>query len=364
LNYLQRLRLTIEVDAVPEGTVVFPQTPLLRVRGSLLQGQLLETALLNLVGFPTLAATKAARIAEAAGGDPVVEYGLRRAQGADSGLAASRSAYLGGFHGTSNLLAGQHYGIPVYGTHAHSYVMSFPDERTAFERYAEQTPGDPVFLVDTYRALEGIEQAIAVGEKLREQGRSLAGIRLDSGDLAALSAEARRKLDEAGFTRAFIMASGDLDEYEIARLKSAGARIDRWGIGTRLATCYEQPSLGVVYKLGALLGENGQWVPRIKRSEDPAKSTRGGVLQVRRLRDPSGYWTGDRLYDAAQRNVDLPSGDDLLQTCFRSGKRVGPSPSLYQIRERAARQLAEWREAAQRNGWPQCSPLDFGETNS
>src|SRR5437879_4590648 len=233
LKYLGRLKLRLDVDAIPEGTVVFPQEPLLRVRGPILQAQLVETALLNLVNFQSLIATKAARVCLAAQGDPVVEFGLRRAQGIDGGLTASRAAYIGGCAATSNVLAGKLYGIPVRGTIAHSWVMTFGDELEAFAAYAQAMPNNTVFLVDTYDTLRGVERAIEIGRRLREQGHELQGVRLDSGDLAYLTREARRMLDEAGFFATRILASGDLDEDLIEHLKQAqNAPISIWGVGT------------------------------------------------------------------------------------------------------------------------------------
>src|SRR6266550_5321313 len=244
LKYLGRLKLRLDVDAIPEGTVVFPQEPLLRVRGSILQAQLVETALLNLLNFQSLIATKAARVCLAAQGDPVVEFGLRRAQGIDGALTASRAAYIGGCAGTSNVLAGKVFGIPVRGTHAHSWVMSFENELDSFNAYANALPNNCIFLVDTYNSLEGVLHAIEVGERLRKRGYKLGGIRLDSGDLAYLSIETRKILDAAGFKNAAIMASNDLNEHLIASLKQQGAKINMWGVGTMLVTAYDQPALG------------------------------------------------------------------------------------------------------------------------
>ena len=252
LDYLCRLEPACDIDAVPEGTVVFPQEPLVRVRGPLLQAQLLETALLNIINFQTLVATKAARLVLAARGEPVLEFGLRRAQGIDGALSASRAAYIGGCEATSNVLAGQLFDIPVRGTHAHSWVMCHDDELTAFREYARVMPNNCVFLVDTYDTLQGVRHAVTVGQELRRQGHELIGIRLDSGDLASLSIEARKILDEGGFPRAAIVASNDLDEQIIETLKQQGARISVWGVGTRLVTGYDDPALGGVYKLSAI----------------------------------------------------------------------------------------------------------------
>src|ERR671914_765246 len=226
LDYLRDLRFTCDVDAVPEGTAVFPHEPLVRVKGPILQAQIIETPLLNLVNFQTLIATKAARVCLATKGEPVLEFGLRRAQGIDGGLSASRAAYVGGCAATSNVLAGKMYGIPVRGTHAHSWVMSFDDEMEAFEEYARALPNNCVFLVDTYDTLEGVRRAAEVGKRLRARGHEMVGIRLDSGDLAYLSIEARKILDAAGFPKAAIVASNDLDEHLIASLKEQGAKVN------------------------------------------------------------------------------------------------------------------------------------------
>ena len=295
LTYLGGLSLTVDVDAVPEGTAVFAHQPLLRITGPILQCQLLETALLNLINFQTLIATKAARICDSAGDDAVLEFGLRRAQGPDGALTASRAAHLGGCHATSNVLAGKTHGIPVRGTHAHSWVMSFDDEPAAFNAYAQALPNNCVLLVDTYDTLQGIDHAIAAGHRLREHGHELAGIRLDSGDLAWLSIQARQRLDAAGFPNAKVVASNDLNETLIRDLKQQGAPIAVWGVGTQLSTAYDQPALGGVYKLAALQNDRGQWVPKVKLSEDTVKTSLPGSLQVRRFVDAHGRWLGDQI---------------------------------------------------------------------
>lgn len=295
LGYLRDLKLELSVDAIPEGTVVFPHEPLLRVRGAILHAQLAETALLNIINFQTLIATKAARVCGAAAGDAVMEFGYRRAQGPDGGLMASRAAYIGGCAATSNVLAAMRYGIPVKGTHAHSWVMSFDDEAEAFDRYAEAMPENAILLVDTYDTLKGVGNAIATGQKLRAGGHELGGIRLDSGDLAWLSQRARAMLDEAGFPDAKIVASNDLDEHLITSMKSQGARIDVWGVGTNLVTAADQPALGGVYKLAALKDEAGVWKPKIKLSEQRAKSSVPGSQQVRRFMQ-NGLFAGDAIH--------------------------------------------------------------------
>ncbi len=282
LQYLRELRLELDIDAIEEGEVVFAHEPLLRVEGPILHCQLVETALLSILNFQTLIATKAARVCLAARGEAVLEFGARRAQGLDGALSASRAAYIGGVGATSNVLAGKVWGIPVRGTHAHSWVMLFPDELSAFEAYAQALPNNCTFLVDTYDTLEGVRHAIEVGRELRRAGHELSGIRLDSGDLAYLSMEARRLLDEAGFEQANVVASNDLDEGTIESLKGQGARVNVWGVGTNLVTGGSQSALGGVFKLSAI-ERDGAWQPRLKLSEQTAKVSLPGRLQVRRF---------------------------------------------------------------------------------
>lgn len=357
MDYLAQFRWTLDMDAVLEGTVVFPQEPMVRVQGPLLEAQLLETPLLNILNFQTLIATKAARLVQAARGEPILEFGLRRAQGIDGALSASRAAYVGGCAGTSNVLAGRLFGIPVRGTHAHSWVMCFPSELEAFQTYAQVLPNNCTFLVDTYDTLEGVRHAIQVGQWLREHGYRLAGIRLDSGDLAVLSIQARRLLDEAGFPDAVIIASNDLDEWLIENLKLQGAQICVWGVGTRLVTGFGQPALGGVYKLSAIQDTPGQWRDTIKLSEQTIKVSSPGILQVRRF-----VWQGEAMADAiydirsglpdpctivdpidiTQRRT-IPAhtpGEDLLVPVFRQGRCVVEVPSLELARQRAKEQLA------------------------
>ena len=355
LDYLANLRLTVDIDAMPEGTVAFAHEPLLRVRGPILQCQLLETALLNIVNFQTLIATKSARICRAAGDDPVLEFGLRRAQGIDGGLSATRAAYIGGCAATSNVLAGKLFDIPVKGTHAHSWVMSFESESLAFEEYADAMPNNCVLLVDTYDTIEGVRKAVEVGKSLRARGHELAGIRLDSGDLAYLSIAAREILDDAGFQNAAIVASNDLDEHLIENLKQQGARISMWGVGTKLATAFDQPALGGVYKLGALQDTNGTWIPKVKLSEQLIKTSTPGILQVRRIHDDCGARADmvfnellepsksmiDPLAPTRRRTVDeFEKSEDLLQPVVAGGTVTAKSPSLSAVRERVREQLA------------------------
>ncbi len=357
LDYLGNLRLTVEVDAMPEGTAVFPQQPLLRVIGPILQCQLLETALLNIVNFQTLVATKAARVCHAAGGAPVLEMGLRRAQGPDGALAASRAAHIGGCASTSNVLAGKHLGIPLKGTHAHSWVMSFDSEQEAFATYAAALPGNCTFLVDTYDTLQGVRNAVEIGSELRERGHRLLGIRLDSGDLAWLSQQAREILDEAGFHDTSIVASNDLDEHLIESLRHQDAEIDVWGVGTRLVTGGSQAALGGVYKLAAIRDDAGEWQPRVKLSEQAVKISTPGLQQIRRF-SRDGHFIADAVYDAAApcpepcaivdpaeplRRTTVPADaahQDLLVPIFREGKLMANQPSLADSRALCLAQVA------------------------
>ncbi len=374
LDYLGRLQFSCDLDAVPEGTVVFPQEPLLRIQGPILQAQLVETALLNLLNFQSLIATKAARICLATKGEPVIEFGLRRAQGLDGGLAASRAAYIGGCTGTSNVLAGKMFGIPVKGTHAHSWVMSFDDEPTAFSAYAKAMPNNCIFLVDTYDTLQGVRHAVEVGRWLRGQGHDLAGIRLDSGDLAYLSIEARKLLDEAGFPQAVIVGSNDLDEQIIDSLKQQGAMINVWGVGTKLVTAYDQPALGGVYKLSAVRQADGSWQHKVKVSEQAVKTTTPGIQQVRRFHSPQEC-LGDAIYDLSQplprvftivdpfdatrRKQFSPETDyeDLLVPVFRKGHLVCQAPEIHCIRERVREQLARFHGGIKRFIHPHQYPV-------
>ena len=379
LEFLRGLRWECDVDAIPEGTVVFPHEPLVRVRGPLLQAQLVETALLNIVNFQTLIATKAARVCEAARGEPVLEFGLRRAQGPDGAVMASRAAFIGGCAATSNVLAGKIHGIPVKGTHAHSWVMSFDSELEAFEAYAEAMPNNCIFLVDTYDTLEGVRHAVEVGRQLRERGHELAGVRLDSGDLAWLSVEARRILDEAGFPGAAIVASNDLDEHLIESLKHQGAKIGVWGVGTQMVTGGDQPALGGVYKLGAIRHEAGEWEPKIKLSEQAIKVSNPGIQQVRRF-TLGNTFCGDAIFDEElgcadpveiahpvdpQRHKRMPAGaefEDLLKPVFRRGALVAESPSLPEIQARCRDQLTHLHATVKRLQNPHAYPAGVERT--
>lgn len=374
LDYLAAMKLSVDIDAAPEGTVVFPHQPILRVRGPLIQAQLLETALLNIINFQTLIATKSSRICRAAAGQDVLEFGLRRAQGFDGGLSASRAAYIGGAVATSNVFAGKVYGIPVKGTHAHSWVMSFDDEQAAFESYAKAMPNNCVFLVDTYDTIEGVQKAIEVGKQLREKGHSMVGIRLDSGDLAFLSIEARKLLDDAGFEDAVIVASNDLDEHLIESLRHQGAQIAVWGVGTKLATAADQPALGGVYKLGALKDGDGTWIPKVKLSEQIVKVSTPGILQVRRFFDDK-VARADMVYNELQELSEIctlvdphnPARqrehgpefrfEDILKPVLRSGNFVAERISLEEIRSRTKEQLDGFHESILRLNNPHGYPV-------
>ena len=365
LAHLRDLDFRFDIDAVPEGTVVFPHQPLLRVTGPLLQCQLLETPLLDMINFQTLVATKASRVCAAADGDPVLEFGLRRAQGIDGALAASRAGYLGGCAATATVLAGKLFGLPLRGPHAHSWVMSFDDEREAFGEYARVMPNNCVFLVDTYDTLDGVRHAVEAGRRLREQGVEMIGIRLDSGDLAYLSIEARRILDEAGFASAAIVASNDLDEHIITSLKDQGAAVSMWGVGTKLATAYDQPALTGVYKLTALRRPGGPWRPKVKISEQTAKVSTPGVLQVRRYRRGRSF-VADMTYDLdlgadgdrtivdpadSTRQKRVPAGlahEDLLVPVVREGRVVYEDPGIEETRARTQDQIRHLHPAVLR----------------
>jgi nicotinate phosphoribosyltransferase len=357
LDHLGSLRLTCDIDAIPEGTLVFPNEPLIRVCGPIIQCQLLETALLNILNFETLIATKAARVCLAAENDPVIEFGLRRAQGVNGGLTAARAACVGGCAGTSNLQAGQRYGIPVSGTQAHSWIMFFEDEIEAFKAYAKAMPNNCVFLVDTYNSLDGVRHAIDVARELRKNGHEMIGVRLDSGDRVALSIETRRMLDNAGFTNAKIVCSGDLDEQIIADMKGHGAKIDMWGVGTKLTTGQPDGALGGIYKLGAVRRPGGEWQYRIKLSDERAKTSYPGLLQVRRFHQSDGRFIADAIYEIdhaisepceiadleTEKEIEVPAKtnySDLLLPVFRGNQLACQVPEIEISRQRTRNQLS------------------------
>lgn len=337
LEYLRELRLACDVDAIPEGTLVFPHEPLIRVRGPVIHAQILESAVLNFINFQTLIATKAARVCWAAQGDPVIEFGLRRAQGIDGALTVARAAYVGGCTSTSDVLAGRLFNIPVAGTHAHSWIMVFDSELEAFEAYAQALPNNCTFLVDTYNTLAGVRHAVEVARRLRARGHEIAGIRLDSGDLAYLAIRAAKMLDEAGFPETTITLSGDLDELVIWQIVTQiRDEAPRWGldadhvikrlsygVGTRLITSAGEPALGGVYKLVAVC-DKGNWVPAIKVSDSADKTPNPGHKNVWRLYDQRGTATADLLtLDDDPRQMDVitlrhPSDPSKFRTLERS----------------------------------------------
>lgn len=361
LDYLRHLQFTCDLDAIAEGTVVFPNAPLLRIQGPLLQCQLLESPLLNIINFQTLIATKASRVCRIAAEEPVIEFGLRRAQGPDGALSASRASYVGGCVATSNTLAGKLFDIPVKGTHAHSWVSAFDDEITAFKAYATIMPHHCVLLVDTYHTLTGVKNAIEIGKQLRKEGADLLGIRLDSGDLASLSIAARALLDEAGFENTIILASNSLDEYVIQHLKKQGATISAWGVGTNLATAYDHPALDGVYKLSSLQDKQKIWQPKLKLSEQEVKISNPGRHQVRRFFYADRYVL-DVVYDLDLGISDIPEAIlldettthttkhlddydgfvDLLQPIFRQGTLIASLESIHELRKKSLKAVASF----------------------
>ncbi len=378
LKYLKDLRLECDVDAVEEGEIIFPHEPLIRVQGPLLQCQLLESLLLNTLNFQTLIATKAVRLYLAANEGAIFEFGFRRAQGIDGAVSASRAAYIGGCVGTSNVMAGKLYGIPIKGTQAHSWILAFDEEKEAFEAFAQTQPDNCLFLVDTYNTIKGIAQAIEVGKQLKQQGKKFLGIRLDSGDLAYLSIEGRKMLDQAGFTDAMILASNELDETIIRDLILQGAKITVWGVGTNLVTSGGQSALDGVYKISALKSEKGEWTYRLKLSEQMHKTTNPGMMQVKRFIS-DGKYQGDAIYnqlspptknwsfvdplDPTKRKtfpIDYPSRD-LLIPIFRKGKKVYQSPPLTKIREKTLSELLFFHQGHKRFLFPHQYPVGLEE---
>ncbi|HEX5773939.1 MAG TPA: nicotinate phosphoribosyltransferase [Geomobilimonas sp.] len=356
IDFLREFRFRGTITAMPEGTVVFGREPLVTVEGTLAEAQFVETALLNILNFQTLIATKAARICQMAGKAAVIEFGLRRAHGPDGGLSVARAAYIGGARSTSNVEAGHRFGIPVKGTHAHSWIMAFPDELTAFRKYAEVFPDSCILLVDTYDTLKsGIPHAITVAKELRERGHELVGVRIDSGDLAYLSREARRMFDEAGFPQARIVASNEIDEYVIESILAERGKVDAYGVGTKLATGMGEGggALGGVYKL-VRIGDQ----PKLKVTSDVAKATLPDRKHLLRAVAPDGAFLMDvmTLPDEAMRPGDLvynPANplerkqipadarlEELRQVVMADGKRTGPTPTLDAMADRCADQRA------------------------
>ena len=386
IEYLKGFSFTGDIYAIPEGTVVFPNDPLVRVKAPIIEAQFIETALLNIINHQSLIATKAARVVWAAQNDIVLEFGLRRAQGPDAGVFGARAAMIGGCHATSNVLAGKLFSIPVRGTHAHSWVMSHESELEAFRKYAELYPKDCTLLVDTYDTLRtGVPNAIKVFGEMRDRGVNFErfGIRLDSGDLAYLSKEARKLLDGAGFEKATISASNDLDEYAITDLKAQGARINAWGVGTQLITSEGNPAFGGVYKLAAETDEDGFWVPRMKLSENPLKMTNPGEKKLYRFYDSStGKAKADyitlmdedvsadediTIFDplAPWKRMTLNSGEftvrELLEPVFVEGRCVYESRNVMDIREYAIQERETLWDEHKRLTRPQLYPVDLSQ---
>lgn len=386
ISYLKDFRFSGDIYAIAEGTVVFPNEPLLRVTAPIIEAQLIETALLNIINHQSLIATKASRVVWAAQGDPILEFGLRRAQGPDAGILGARAAVIGGCCGTSNVLTGKLFDVPVKGTHAHSWVMSFSDEITAFREYARLFPENCLLLVDTYNTLaSGVPNAIKVFQEMRAEGKLVGtyGIRLDSGDLAYLSKCAKIMLEEAGFGDAIISASSDLDENLIASLKSQGAKINLWGVGTKLITSDDCPAFGGVYKLAAEEGDDGKFIPKIKLSNNPAKVTNPGIKKVFRIYDKKTKKIKvdlialvDETIDESQclkicdnsakwKNMHLSAGSyivkELLVPIFIAGKLVYQSPKTMEIQAFCDREKNSLWDEHLRLENPHIVPVDLSE---
>lgn len=380
IEYLRTLRFTGNIKAVREGEVVFGNEPLLRVEAPLAEAQLLETALLNIVNYQTLIATKAARIRHIVGNDPLMEFGTRRAQEMDAAVWGTRAAYIGGFNATSNVRAGKIFGIPVSGTHAHSMIQAYKDEYVAFKKYAERHR-DCVFLVDTYDTLKsGVPNAIQVAKELGDQINFL-GIRLDSGDMAYLSKAARKMLDDAGFTEAKIYASNNLDEETILSLQSQGAKIDVWGVGTKLITAYDQPALGAVYKLVSIEDHEGQMQDTIKISANPEKMTTPGIKKLYRvISNKYGHSEGDYItlededpnaeeelhmfhpiHTYISKYVTDFEAVNLHHDIFEDGELLYESPSLSDMQQYAYDQMDLLWEEYKRTSRPEEYPVDLSQ---
>ena len=370
LNYLKTFRFSGDVYAISEGSLMFPREPMIKVIAPIMEAQLVETAILNIINHQSLIATKASRVCYAARGDGIMEFGLRRAQGPDAGTYGARAAMIGGCIGTSNVLTGQLFDVPVKGTHAHSWIMSFPDEYTAFKTYANMYPSACILLVDTYDTLKsGVPNAIRVFKKMKEEGIPLTfyGIRLDSGDLAYLSKKARKMLDAAGFPDAIISASNDLDEYLIDSLKVQGAAITSWGVGTHLITSKDWPSFGGVYKLAAIMNKDGTFIPKIKLSENTEKITNPGNKTIYRVYEKeSGKIKADLiclvgetfsedkpllLFDPTEpwKKTFMEPGTftlrEMMVPIFKNGKCVYTSPKVMDIRAYCQQELSTlWDE--------------------
>ena len=380
LAYLKNMKFTGDVYAVKEGEPVFPGEPILTVKAPLIQAQFAETALLNIINHQTLIATKSSKICRAAGKGIVMEFGLRRAQGPDAGIYGARAAIIGGCASTSNVIAGKAFHVPVAGTMAHSWVMDYDSEYEAFKAYADSYPENCLLLVDTFDTLRsGVPNAIKVFQELREKGYKPKGIRLDSGDFAYLSKKARKMLDEAGFEDAIICASGDLDEYSISSLLQQGAKIDSWGVGTKLITSEEMPALGGVYKLSAVIHEDGTQTPKIKLSDNSEKITNPAFKSLYRLYDKeSGMAVADLItlrdeqIDESkpltifhpietwkQVTVENFRAEPLHETIVKDGKLTYEFPALSEVKEFSKAELGKFWEEYLRMDMPQLYKVDL-----
>lgn len=384
LAYLKNFKFTGDVYAVKEGTVVFPGEPILTVKAPIMQAQLIETAILNNINFQTLIATKSAKIRYAAKDDIVMEFGLRRAQAPDAGIYGARAAVIGGCNSTSNVLAGKMFDIPVSGTHAHSWVMNFKDEYTAFRAYADVYPDNALLLVDTYDTLkQGVPNAIKVFKELKAEGYKPKGIRLDSGDLAYLSKKARKMLDDAGFPDTIICASGDLDENSINSLKNQGAEINSWGVGTKLITSADMPALGGVYKLAAVYGDDGKILPKIKVSENVEKITNPGFKNIYRVYDKETgkaeadfiYLRDEEPYDTSKPLVLTHPTERWKKITFenyelrplqvdviKGGKLVYKLPTLKEIKSYTEQELNSFWDEYKRLDRPHIYKVDLSDS--
>ncbi len=380
LSQLADFRFTGDIYTVPEGTIVFPNEPIMVIRAPLSQAQMIEPALLNIINHQTLIATKASKVRKAAGNAIVSEFGLRRAQGPDAGIYGARASVIGGCNSTSNVLAGQQFGIPIKGTMAHSWIMSFDTELEAFEKFAEIYPDNTLLLVDTYDTLRsGVPNAIKVFDKLRAKGKKPVGIRLDSGDLAYLSKRARKMLDAAGYTDAIIFASCDLDENVIASLNAQGAKLDAYGVGTRLITSENMPSLGGVYKLAEIM-EDGVAVPKIKISDTQEKITNPGFKTLYRIYDEYGMAFADlialehevidetkpiRLTHPTMRykstTLQKYTVRKLLEPVFKDGKLVYNPPTIAESAKYCEDEKATFWDEYMRNDNPEIYKVDLSD---
>lgn len=351
LAHLATLRFTGDVMAMAEGEIFFADEPILEVTAPLIEAQILETYVINTIGLASMLATKAARCVHAAAGRPIVDFSLRRTQGGHAGMAVARSSYIAGFAGTSNVLAGKIWGIPISGTMAHSFVTAFKSEREAFEAYADLFPDSAVFLIDTYDTLQGAGNAAVVGRQMQRRGHTLQGVRLDSGDMVALSRKVREILDEAGLTETKIFASSGFDEHSLNRLITEGARIDAFGVGTRMGVSADAPYLDMVYKM-VRLGD------RDVRKESEGKTTLAGEKQVFRRMDGNDRFCGDLI---AWRHETVQQAQPLLEPTMENGRPVGPRPTLDQIRQRAADNLTRLDEKYKRLTDPEPYPVEVSD---